>query len=199
MKRLVCTLLLAVMATMSTNAFASSEGITYEVGEANSVSATDAAGKNVVLIKNATSEDIVYVGQTDSGEFYSSAEKFLLKNNIDDGAYTIQFNGTTAKTFYIGMNSDAGDVELKKIDGEDGMITNDDGTKNIGYICENASGTFSGVIIKIGDKYYGATLNVGSMTVENAAIAIQINGIKEDEPRVWLTSRSFEVADTATE
>lgn len=195
MKRLVCTLLLALMTTISTTAFASSEGITYEAGEANSVSATDAKGKNVVLIKNKDTNEIVYVNQTDSGEFYSSTEKFLLKNNIVEGAYTIQFNGMQEKTFHIGMSSASGDVKLTKIDGDVGEITNADGTKNIGYVCHNASGTFTGVVIKIGDKYYGTKLNVENFTVDNAAIAIQINGITSEEPSVWLTGRNFELSD----
>lgn len=200
MKKLACTIMLALMAAVSTTAFASGD-VTYEVGD-NSVTAADAAATKTVLVK-AANGDIVYVGQTDAVGGYTAADKFLLKAEAADGAYTIQFNGKQAKTFYIGMGSALEDIKLEKIE-EGGELDNGDGTKSVGYKCENATGTFSGVIIKSNGKYYGAELNAKSLTVENASLGIQINGIPSDDnaPEVWLTSRSFELAsekDTVAE
>ena len=130
MKKLVCTIMLVLMTAISATAFASEE-ITYKPGDANSVTAADAENKNTVLVKNQTTGEIVYVNQTDAEHLYTAATEFLLKAGAADGAYTIRFNGTEAKTFYIGMTDETGDVQLQKIDGDSGVIDNGT-TKSIG-------------------------------------------------------------------
>lgn len=192
MKKLVCTIMLALMTAISATASAS-EGITYKPGDENSVTVADAENKNTVLVKNKTTGEIVYVNQTDAEHPYTAATEFLLKAKPGDGAYTIQFNGTKAKTFYIGMAGVPGDVQLTQIS-TDGERENSDGTKSVGYIANDVTGTFSGVIIKIDDKYYGAKLNTDSLIVSGAAIGLQINGITTEDPTVWLTSRDFDAS-----
>ena len=150
---------------------------------------------------------IVYVDQATST--FDAATKFMLKRNsqdkqsVNDGVYTIilgsEEQDAIRNTFYVGMTDSTNDVVLTRIPGNDGETTNANGTKNIGYKNDSITGTFTAVVIKTGDVYYGVKLNADTITVDNASVGIQINGITDDQAAnttVWLTSRSFELQTT---
>lgn len=206
-KLLVGMLTAAAVMSVSATSFAA---VSYDVTD-KYVTADEANGMKTVIVTKGTAannnvsySDIFYVGQADSGAtFAGAANQFLLKETgLVDGAYTITFgadgNEPISKTFYIGMNAAAGDVELGRIEGTDGEKYNGDGTKNIGYKTDSATGTFKGIVIKTDGKYYGVKLNTDTITLESAAVGLQINGITEEQAtntKVWLTKRDFTVAN----
>ncbi|MGN0180918.1 MAG: hypothetical protein ACI4DP_00655 [Candidatus Ornithomonoglobus sp.] len=202
MKKFIVGILTAAMAlSVSITSFAES---TYNVKD-NYVTSDDASGMKTVIITKgeSTSEsvedsDIYYVGQAAAGDtFTGAADKFLLKAGAPAGAYTVTFGGSgttpVSKVFYIGVSTAANDILLDRITTEGGETSNEDGTKNVGYLASNVTGSFRGVIIKVGSDYYGVSLNAENMTLANASIGIQINGVGDEYPEVWLTSRGFEL------
>lgn len=193
MKKLVSFIIAAAaVASMSVTALAS---VDYNVAD-KSVTSDKAEGKRTVIITKGTGtsdSDIVYIGEAKNT--YSALDKFLLKldnGELADGEYTMRFNESEPVKFYVGMSNGTTDIQLTLIDGEGGSMSNSDGTKNIGYINEEATGTFDSIIIKKGDRYYGMKMST-TFTGTGTAVAVQINGVPENDSiqGVWLTSRDF--------
>lgn len=194
MKKLVSFVLAAAAAaSMSVSAFAA---VQYDV-ENKSVWYDAAQGKKTVIITkgDGTSDsDIVYINENSDGFGFVP---FLLKLNangtLDDGVYTIRMNGSDPQTFYVGMTNNNLDVELTRAAGE---ITNEDGTKNYGYVNNDATGTFRNIVVKNSGDYFAIGTET-VMTLEGTAVAIQLNGVSTDDniEGVWLTNRAVDVAE----
>lgn len=84
-KSLICIALLASMLSGVTAMAADS----YD-SDANKVTVSDKGDFKTVIIKNKSTDDIVYVGQNEAG--FAGAE-FLLKANPANGTYTITMGG----------------------------------------------------------------------------------------------------------
>lgn len=198
-KQLICIMAAAAMLAAAPAALAS-EGVTYDLGK-KSVTVDGQDQKKIVLITNSDN-DIVYVNQADST--FQATDEFLLKNDVTEGTYTIKLGADSGEAvtipFTIGMSEASGDVKLT-MPTEGGEATNSDGkTKNIGYTANNVSGTYKSVIIQKNgdDKYYGITLGT-VMTLDNAAVGIQINGVSDTTTisKVWLSQRGIATASDA--
>ncbi|MDY3030839.1 MAG: hypothetical protein SOS24_03635 [Clostridia bacterium] len=194
----MCMTALAALLMTSATAFAAT---TAKITDDGYNVATDMAeGKKTVLITKDDDDAIVYVGQNDSA--YSAVSEFLLKADAADGKYTIRLGDGTDKTaekaiFYIGMQNTGIDVLLTK---PAIGATSSDG-KSIGYTASDVTGTYQTVIIQKSDnKYYGVSLGGGTViTVKNAAVGIQINGVdnSSDILNVWLSGRGIVTAQAA--
>lgn len=190
MKKLLSFIITAAaIISMSVTTFATE----YNVNDKSVTVNTD--GKRTVLISNSATNDIVYIGEAENE--FDAMSTFLLKldsnGSLPDGAYTIRFNGdATPTTFYVGMTNTGADVQLDLISGEGGSYATEDGKRNVGYMKSGVTGSFSGAIIKMNDQYYGKDLGGTILTVTNASIGLQINGVGDETiQEVWLTGRSF--------
>ena len=78
-------------------------------------SVNDIGGSNTVIVKNASTQEIVHIDQNDSG--FTSAAAFLLKEGVADGEYIASFGAAdgTVKTlnFYVG-DLQIGDLTLDR-------------------------------------------------------------------------------------
>lgn len=197
-KSLICVAAVAAMMCTAVTSYATGS---YSPTN-NSAAFTEAEGKSTVIIykgtDSPTSDNIVYVNQA-SGVF-GAATDFLLKADVEEGAYTVKFGGSAdtplTSTFNIGMTNSETDVKLEQIEGTSGYIAVD-GKYNIGYKgTVDLSKGYKSLIIKKGDTYMGCQVPTGLNGTGSAEIGIQINGVSslDEIVGVWLST-----ADITTE
>lgn len=209
-KALICVTALAAAATASATSYAA----TYDAAN-QTVSATVPENKKTVVIMQgdettlpteANESKIVYMDEAETA--FSSSVNFLIKENPAEGQYTIMLGGDGAieyQTFYVGMNSAAGDEPLEaavneKVIGADGKET-----YNVGYTGAVPLKTYKSVIIKTqkGD-YMGFDVDMTSLEGSGTAnVGIQINGVESVTgdnaiANVWLSTRTINKADAST-
>lgn len=202
-QKLICMAATAAMAMAMAPVAPAAEddvqNVNYVLND-NSVEVNEESGRKTVIITNENGE-IVYLNQVSGG--FGNTEILDLKEDIPDGKYTIKLgadSGTTiAKTFYIGFMETGGiDVKLYKPD-QNSTTTNADNTMNIGYMKSGITGSYNSLIIKKDSKYYGIEFNP-VMTLDNAAVGIQFNGVADENEisEVWISSRGVETNTTST-
>lgn len=160
------------------------------------VSYGDAGKYKTAVVMNA-SNDIVYINQEDGG--FSPEYKFFLSSEPEEGVYTIKLGGGSEanfeKEFYIGIGQIYGDAQASRIEGDDGISQNDDGTYNIGYLVTVPEGVYRSILVKDGDRTLGYSIYTVTSGGGEIIMGIQINGVpeeKKDNLQVSLSTRAIE-------
>lgn len=198
-KILMYITILAAMLFSAVTSYAESYTTSYIPGDNNNkVISTKVSEKYTVMIirgenTDPTDGNIVYVNESDGSPFDASME-FLIKSSPLEGVYTIMLGGENSndkitETFRIGVGEFAGDMPMQLITGEDGMLTNEDGSTDYGYTA-TVTGTYKSVIVKYDGKY--VAINIPTMTSGEgyAKMGIQINVPSgKTIEGVWLSQR----------
>ena len=105
-KVIACLAMIAAFSGITAMAETTYDDIYYGTNNEVRVDASvnNIGGSKTVLVKNASTGEIVHIAESDDG--FTSAAAFLLKEGIADGAYTATFSDTEGKVttlnFYVG-------------------------------------------------------------------------------------------------
>lgn len=194
MKKIV--ICLAAVAALSAVPVYAAE--TTYVTDEKYVSCSEADKYKTVLVLDEA-ESIVYINQEDTG--FSSASKFFLSSEPEAGTYTLKLGGgneaNIENKFYIGIDDIYGDVTAGRIGDEGGIVKNEDGTYNIGYIADIPAGAYRSILVKDGDRILGYSINTVTSGDGDIRMGIQINGVPEEKKEsleVSLSARAVELA-----
>ena len=207
MKKLLICMLSTLTMLQCATAFAGG----YDAGD-NKVSVDDSTKKTVIIARNTgvkmTDDDIVYVGQEDSG---FSGASFALKENPAVGFYTIILGGDgekSAKTFFIGSAANleenfANKIELKALSAIEAEDTqNQEVTK--AYVSDNTVtlDNIKSIVVKYGNKYACEEFGTVTSGGGDVKLAVKLEGIPaadKDNVNVWISSTEISTKDLITE
>lgn len=198
MKKIVAVMMTVMVLASATSAFASE---TYYTDK--SVSSDDAQGMKTVLITNDSTNEIVYVNQESGGSVFSASTKFLLKESVSEGSYTIKLGGGDAavtKEFYIGLSQLMGDVEMKAVSD----VSEVDGGYAIGYTAENITTDYKTLLVKKTDgTVIGCEIDTKLTGDANVVYGVQINAESKEDlesiANVYISTRAITISDDTAE